>query len=339
MKNTHSTDPTNGNVTITTSPMKDDATILEALAKTRETPKKRVARPLTGRRRTSDALLIAALRLRQWSRVDAYDEDFAPSHQKRLEAGRVHLVEGRYDEAIAEFEKVDDEGPAEARARFFRGVAYLERGELLKCSFPSDEYIPEGIEREALELYKGLLKIGLEDRDAACRELCMLCAFIYNYFLGIAELAEWPIEPSENDAVVSEGLQTWSEIERLIAQLDYEPEDMPYRQLFKGRAYLEFDCPQQAVEGFNLAAIEDPSLDEPWFFRSMAHRQLGNSSAAEADLRQAEQLTPGISAHAERWWQEWQARLDRRRHPPHPWKSSNGCIVVPEEFSVIHSAE
>lgn len=327
---------------ITNSQMKDDVTILAAIRRSREeywsnrsADNGPARQSLTPRSTTSDAIVLELLRLREWQ-DDSLTEK---ANVEGYDNGVRHLQQGNYDAAIAEFSTcLRCRGLSES-AFTMLGITYMEQGELLTA----DQYLPEVAydiqDNEprcgAVLTYQGLLTFGLEDKD---RIEEILGSWQYAdsgfeaYLASIQTLIYGNSQPCNNEEA-----DTWRAVESHIRVIcGYR--DVPLQPLFAGGAMLEFDCLEKAVDLLTAAIRTHGTLEEPWFLRSMAYRELGAADAAAADLETAERIAPGIAAEADGWWQKWQARLDRRRHPLHPWKSSDGRIVVPENISVIQSA-
>lgn len=343
---TDSTEHVNDSIVTANSPMKDETTILAAIKRSREeywaakpSEAQRKRQPLTGNAYTSDAILLNVLKYPYWPENPIL-ATVSKSNSRVLRAGISLLQHRRYGEAIACFSRVSRDDYASAIADFYTGAAHLECGELVKAldsmPYAGSEALDGDVSMvESIELFQGIIGVGLEDMDVASEGLAPSLDWspLAEFILAIDDLRAWSVQP------VPEATPTkFEEIERLVRHIGMYDDGVPYVHFFLGRALLEFDMPHEAELALTKAIEENPPLDETWFFLNMAHRQLGNADAAAADLRRAEELTTGISAHAERWWQEWQARLDRRRHPPHPWKSADGRLLVPADLSTSVSS-
>ena len=273
------------------------------------------------RRTTFAELATRVVQRRVW--LQRYEEllDFVPSQ------GLTLLRDRHYDDAVEYFEAVTPNTQQPPIASWLCGVAYAECGELEKasdkCLLALHQELFDGLDDDQREYGQDCEAAVIWHYGALCH-LAQGDYGDFKNFMGLLKIESNPLsqllfgiqcvleseeelQPVDTNFTVA-GVPA-SELEFPNFKLSFDPiplftdairfsEDQSYAHLFRGEAHVLKNEPKVALGDLTTAVEQLPHLAEPWFYRAVCYRLLGEDNLATQDLQKASEITTRLSESA-----------------------------------------
>lgn len=198
--------------------------------------------------------------------------------------GTRNYFEGRYDEAIADFDKVIELNPERADAYYNRGLAKFRLGDLES-------------EKGNTEKARGLYEAGIEDSTQAIQRTPEDANAYHNRAGGKFRLARSETDIAKVQQYYQDAIDDWTQ----VIELNSVHAD-PYNNLGAAKASLGESKADQGniseAQALYVSAIQDcthaiqlnPENPDPYINRGYAQFRLGKTKADQGDITDAEAL-------------------------------------------------
>ena len=198
--------------------------------------------------------------------------------------GARNYIEGRYDEAIANFDKVIELNPENAYAYYNRGLAKFRLADLAS-------------EKENTEKARRLYEAGIEDSTRAIKRDPEDANAYHNRAGGRFRLAQSETDTAKKQKYYQGAIHDWTQ----VIELNSEYAD-PYNNLGAAKASLGESKADQGyiseAQTLYVSAIQDcthaiqlnPEYPDPYINRGYAQFRLGKTKTDKGDIAGAEAL-------------------------------------------------
>ena len=206
--------------------------------------------------------------------------------EQNVKMGIDMLKEGKYDQALQNFQEAEKADPKDPNAYFYEGIVYRQLGKYdeaidafsIAASLTTDDlealaetYLRRGI----VWFYKGEYGIAWDDFDEA--------AF---------NCADNDPRPDLWKGLARAKQNRWLQAVNSFAESLAHNDHFAPAYVNRGLAYLALNEPKKALEDFEQAIRQEPRNAASYAKRAMALERLGRSSEAADSYRQAARLDP-----------------------------------------------
>lgn len=194
-----------------------------------------------------------------------------------------NYIEGHYDQAIADFDKVIKVNPENTHAYYNRGLAKFRLGDLES---------EKGNTEIASRLYEG----GVEDSTQAIQQDPEDPNAYHNRAGGKFRLAHLETDIAKKQEYYQGAIHDWTQAIQLNPAL-VDPQLNPENATAygnRGTAKAALGNAGGAIEDFDAAIRLDPENAEYFHERGLAKEALGQTEAAKADFEKAKGLDPDV---------------------------------------------